>query len=150
MCLLTACGDAPSTPETPAPRYQFVDLTDEFTRFWDKTQTLEAGARVASFKDEFGRLLPDFYSAARFADTAPERVDQRIAKSLEGFPSIREEYARTAASFEAMLRPAIRTFQRAFPDMTMMPPVYLLHSLDEMDGARARWVDGWRLSSAQM
>lgn len=47
---------------------------------------------------------------------------------------MREEYTRTARSFEAMLRPAIRTFQDAFPDMQAMPPVYLLHSLGEMDG----------------
>ncbi len=134
LCLLTACGDAPSTSDAQALRYEFVDLTDDFIRFWDRTQTVEEGVRVAAFKNELGALAPDFYGASRFADTAPERVDQRIAKALHDFPSIREEYTKTARSFEAMLRPAIRSFQDAFPDMQAMPPVYLLHSLGEMDG----------------
>jgi hypothetical protein len=134
LCWLTACGGAPSASDAQAPRYEFVDLTDDFIRFWDRTQTFEEGARVAAFKKEFGALAPDFYGASRFADTAPERVDQRIAKALQDFPSMREEYTKTARSFEAMLRPAIRTFQDAFPDMQAMPPVYLLHSLGEMDG----------------
>jgi hypothetical protein len=134
LCSLTVCGVAPSTTAAEAPRYEFIDLSDDFVRFWDRTQTLEEGARVVAFKNEFGALAPDFYGAARTADLAPARADQRIAKALQSFPSIREEYTRTAESFEAMLRPAIRSFHAALPDMQTMPPVYLLHSLGEMDG----------------
>jgi hypothetical protein len=131
LVLVAACQ--PTQPDTAGSPFEFVDLTDEYTRFWDRTQSMDERTRVAAFKEEFGRVSV-FYDTSRFADTPPEVVDQRIAGSFARFPEIRAKYTRIAVSFDGMIRPAIDAFRRAFPDLEIKTPVYLLHSLGEMDG----------------
>lgn len=131
VVVLVACR---SESLAPGVAYEFTDLTNEYTRFWDRTQALEQGARVAAFETEFGALFADFYGAARFDDRPRERVTSRIVRSFDGFPAIRAKYQRISASFDDMIQPAMATFRRAFPDMQLTVPVYLLHSLGEMDG----------------
>ncbi|HEY4366687.1 MAG TPA: hypothetical protein VGN07_05585 [Steroidobacteraceae bacterium] len=123
-----------AAPVPDEPTYTFTDLTGDYTRFFDRTTQLNADQRVAAFKSDFIPVFPDFYGAARFPQMTAERFDARIAKSFGGFPAIRDRYSATAATFTKMLRPALETFRRAFPDVQALPPVYLLHSLGEMDG----------------
>jgi hypothetical protein len=86
-------------------------------------------------------LFPLFYGTDRFPDKPIERYEARIARELTRFPSIRAGYMRTAMAFQDMLRPALSTFRQALPDLESIPPIYLLHSLGEMDGG-TRILDG--------
>ena len=128
---------AHAADDAPAPgkaAYAFTDLTGDFTRFFDQTAAFSEKDRVAAFKQQVVPLFPEFYGSARFPKMTPERFDARIAKALAGFPAMRERYVQKAAGFQAMLDPALNRFRQTFPDMQAMPPVYLLHSMGEMDG----------------
>jgi len=123
------------------PVYDFVDLTDDFARFFDSTQTLADAQRVAAFRKDFVPLFPLFYGTDRFANAPLNRYERRVARELASFPSIRAGYTRTAMAFQDMLRPALSAFRSALPDLKSIPPIYLLHSLGEMDGG-TRTLDG--------
>jgi hypothetical protein len=134
---LGACQTTPPTPE-PAPQpeiYRIVDLTDDFTAFYDRTEGMETAARVAAFKQEFNALFPGFYDTARMEGrTTPEQYDARIARALEVFPRLRERYEATTAGFDASIAPARESFLAAFPDMQPVGDIYFVHSIGEMDG----------------
>lgn len=132
---------ATATAADDAPACEFVDLTDDFVRFFDSTQTLAEAQRIAAFRKDVVPLLSPFYGTDRFPDKPIERYEARIARELSRFPSIRDGYTRTAMAFQSMLRPALNTFRRALPDLKSIPPIYLLHSLGEMDGG-TRILDG--------
>lgn len=116
------------------PSYRLIDLTGVYADFYDHTQGMDDTSRVVAFKARFEPLFPGFYDIARQPWTTQARYDQRIAQSFARFPSIRDRYARTAANFTTMLRPALGAFTRAFPDMGPIGDIYLVNSLGEMDG----------------
>lgn len=135
VVLLGAHAAEPTLP------YEFVDLTDDYVRIFDRTRQLSEDARVDAFKREIVPLFQQFYGRQRYADLSNERYDARIARSFGSFPAIRERYLAKAAAFQNLLQPAMVTFRRAFPDLQSLPPLYLLHSLGEMDGG-TRIFDG--------
>jgi hypothetical protein len=131
---LAVYAQAGAAPPVRDPEYSFTDLTGDYTRFFDRTAMLGESERVAAFKSDVIPLLADFYGKARFPDRTEEQFDARIARSFANFATIREQYTRIATAFQSMLNPALDKFRRTFPDMHALPPVYLLHSLGEMDG----------------
>ena len=142
--LAAACQThgAPEAPTAQRPIYNLIDLTDDFGAFHDRTQGMEASARVATFKREFNARLPGFYDTARMEGLiTPERYDQHIADALEMFPQQREAFEATAAAFEDSMASARAPFIAAFPDVQHLGDIYLLHSLGEMDGG-TRKIDG--------
>ena len=132
LAVLAAC---PNAAAQPAP-YQLVDLSDDFTAFYDRTEGMATEARVAAFKAEIVPLFPQFYGRQRFADIDDAAYDTRIRNAIDRFPRHREAYVRKASSFSTLLAPAYASFVAAFPDMADRPigDIYLLHSLGEMDG----------------
>lgn len=141
VCLAAAAWGAAAAPASPTtPFYTFIDLTDDYASFYDRTQGMETASRVAKFRQEFDKLFPGFYDPARNEDT-PEAYNKFVAKSFDNFASIRERYTQVAASFEVSMAPAHVSFAKAFPDVTPIGDVYLLHSLGEMDGGR-RTING--------
>ena len=50
------------------------------------------------------------------------------------FPELRPRYEQTQREFPAAFEAGIQHFRKAFPGFTPNIPVYLLHSLGEMDG----------------
>lgn len=143
LLALAACQTAPA-PSAPAaanagPFYTLTDLTDDYVRFYDRTEAMESVARVAAFKAEFQPLLPGFYASNE--DTTEQQLDRMIARSFEQFPSIRERYLATTASFAADMESARRSFVAAFPDARPVGDIYFVHSLNRMDGG-TREYDG--------
>ena len=110
----------------------YVDLTGDFSRFADKTSGMEGPARVAAFHEQMDALLPGFY-APRFGATT-EQYDAHIQRALEGFAELRPQYERVQREFPAAFEAGIRHFRTAFPGFEPNVPIYLLHSLGEMDG----------------
>ncbi len=116
--------------ETSGARY--IDLTSQFSRFVDETAGMKDAARVAAFKAQMEPLLPGFY-VPRFGAT-PERYDARIARSFETFAALRPKYEQLQRDFPAAFETGIQHFREVFPEFTPTVPIYLLHSLGEMDG----------------
>lgn len=116
----------------PANAQPYTSLTREFARFADDTAALPEEERVAQFRQRFSTLFPGFY-VPRGGQT-DERYEQRIAAALAAFPGIRARYEATEREFAAAYAAGITHFRRYFPDFEVDVPVYLLHSLGEMDG----------------
>ncbi len=110
----------------------YIDLTADFSRFVDETAGMEPAARVARFRTQFDALLPGFYSP-RFGATAAQ-YDARVARALAGFAELRKRYEQVQREFPRMFDAGIRHFRKEFPGFTPDVPIYLVHSLGEMDG----------------
>ena len=125
--------------EGPPAGTDYADHAGAFVEFYDATEGLDPEARVAAFKREVAPLFPGFYSPRN--GSTQEQVDARIRRSIEEFPSIREEYETIVAEFPETVSRAREHFRRFFPESTAALPTYLLHSLGEMDGG-TREIDG--------
>lgn len=144
LACLAACQSAPEAPAEPPPPFTLVDLTQEYSAFYDRTQGMESAARVEAFKAEMAPLFPGFYDTDRVRSFATaERYNGLIAQSFERFPELRSRFETTAASFESMLAPARADFMRTFPDLAPIGDIYLIHSVGEMDGG-IRMINGQR------
>ncbi len=118
-----------SDRETTAP---YIDLTDDFTRFFDKTVGMDEATRVAQFHAQMDAPLPGFY-APRFGAT-PEQYSEIIARALKSFPELRARFELVQRDFPAAFNAGLQQFRQQFPGFRPNVPVYLLHSLGEMDG----------------
>jgi len=116
--------------DSKAPAY--IDITGQFSRFVDQTGGMDDAARVALFHTEMDPLLPGFY-VPRFGATQ-KQYDAQIASALRSFGTLRERYERLQRDFPTAFDAGIRHFRREFPGFTPQVPVYLLHSVGEMDG----------------
>lgn len=136
--LLAACQTAAvQAPATEAPFYTLVDLTDDYVAFYDRTQGMETAARVAAFREEFNAKMPGFYDNARLDNVSSEEYDQRVARSFEAFPALRERYLATTSGFEASVAPARESFRAAFPDVRPVGTFTLCIASAKWTAARA-------------
>ncbi|MEO8377795.1 MAG: hypothetical protein ABI579_08990 [Candidatus Sumerlaeota bacterium] len=129
---IAACHRIDAAP--PARFYRVVDLTANYSDFFDRTRGMEANSRVAAFKREMDSKFPDFYSRQSAPWLTREQYDASIAHSFEAFPGIRTQYERKAASFITMLDPALASFRHVFSDMRPIGDIHLVHSIGAMDG----------------
>jgi hypothetical protein len=129
----------PAAAEDPAAKAGFTDYSNAFVTFYDATEGLDTDARVAAFKAQVAPVYPAFY-APRDGRTQAD-VDANIRRSIEEFPGLRAKYLAAQSAFPAALAGARKHFRQTFPDSTATLPIYLLHSLGEMDGG-TREIDG--------
>jgi hypothetical protein len=122
----------------PIDEPSFISLTDQFAVFADSTVALPVADRVTQFRQRLGSLFPGFYEP-RWRDEAGF-VDA-VSKALAGFPSIRAEFTVASDRFAGNLTTASSRFRRFFPEYRLTTPIYLVHSLGEMDGG-TRTIDG--------
>jgi hypothetical protein len=120
----------------PAPR--LIVLTQAFTQFFDATAQLPEAKRIKQFRTQFATVLPGFYAPRLRTEAGYEK---QIAFSLQTFPGIRAKYEQVARDFPKAFTQGQQSFRRSFPDYRLDVPVYLLHSLNEMDGG-TRDLDG--------
>ena len=124
--VLTLAADA--APQ----RAPYVSLTRQFAAFADETAGLPDAERVSRFRAEFGALFPGFYRPRNGLSDAD--YDARLTSALRRFPEARPDYERVEREFPAAYAAGMRKFRGRFPDFRPTLPVYLLHSLGEMDG----------------
>jgi hypothetical protein len=125
---LSACVAVPSKP---ASDLELVDLTDDFSAFWDDSHHMEDAARAAAFKAHFEPLVPGYYAREK---VGPFNYNDFILKALKSYPEQRTGIQEVSRRFAHMMKPARLSFEAEFGPMGEMPPMYLLHSLGEMDG----------------
>ena len=133
-----ALAAAPAFAAPAAGSGTFTSLAEAFDRFATESARQYAPDRVTRFGREVGPRLPDFYRPGASGAAAFER---RVTDALDGYPQIRERFLWAAASIELRHRSAIARFGRFFPGYRTTLPVYVIHSLGELDGG-TRIIDG--------
>lgn len=127
--LLVASLSLAATASAKPPYY---DLTGQFATFVDKTRAMESKARIAAFRARMNALFPGFYEP-RFGASS-EQYDKQVARALNGFDAARPEFDRARQYFPVAYAAGLKHFRAVFPGFKPNVPVYLLHSLGEMDG----------------
>ena len=112
---------------------QYKDLTTDFARVFDRDASLTPNQRIQRFKAEFAALMPGFYSADRVKES-PAEYDGLIRRALAAYPAQRAGIVRVSTQFTRLFGQAGITFERQFGSFPAGQPVYLVHSLGEMDG----------------
>jgi hypothetical protein len=128
LALLLAAPAIAQAQPVPA----FTSYTDAFDRFVTETATMAPDARVKLFRERFNALVPGFYEP-RFGATE-EKYNTSVAKALANYPATRDKFLAAARDFSAAYATGTARFRKFFPDYAPTMPIYLLHSLGEMDG----------------
>jgi hypothetical protein len=123
---------APAALAQPQPAAPFVSYAEAFDQFAKETATLPSAERVRAFRAKFNALVPGFYEP-RFGATEA-RYDAHLEKVLAYYPANRDRFLAAARDFSAAYATADARFRGFFPDYAPSMPIYLLHSLGEMDG----------------
>lgn len=126
-CVLVACASAGIAE--PAG-LKLVDVTGDFDRVAASTAALSDKERVAEFEKSMAGVANGFYVRSR----KPERYDERVLKNLTEYPQHRAAILKVARDFRLAFAPARASFERRFGRVSSSQPVYILHSLGEMDG----------------
>ena len=115
----------------PKPGLRFVDVTVEFDKTAEAAAKLKDDrAKVALFEKRMATVADGFYLRSR----SPKKYDERVLGSLKAYPERREKILAVSREFQKLFGPARTSFQQAFGPVSSPQPVYLLHSLGEMDG----------------
>ncbi|MBV1774285.1 hypothetical protein KSF73_01010 [Burkholderiaceae bacterium DAT-1] len=131
--LLISGAQAASSPDTPGPSVH--DLSSVFVNSYDATSTSPISERIHALKQAMNQQFPGFYGIERFNGNLSEaELDGRMRKALSEFDAIRNDYIEKARQFSARYQADLVSFKQAFPGFQMTLPVYLVHSLGEMDG----------------
>ena len=131
---LAGCADTPEAGPAVSPaseKIRLIDLTDDFAAVWEKTRGLDDAARVAALRAHFEPLFPGFYSREK---AGPFAYRDLIAKALREYPEKRAGVEEVSRRFRGMLEPTQKRFEATFGNLGKLPPIYLVHSLGEMDG----------------
>ncbi len=149
MILATMMAAALAVQANPAPAAQgqaaqaaasaeFTSHTAAFTAFMDETATMPEAERVRLFRTRFNALFPGFYQPNGRTE---EQYNASVAANLRGFPAIREKYTAVSGAFAQAFTTGQARFRTVFPDYRLSMPVYLVHSLGQMDGG-SRTISG--------
>ncbi|WP_420142001.1 hypothetical protein [Sphingomonas sp.] len=104
------------------------DMVADFDAFAARTAGMAEGARVAAFKRTLGPILPGIY------DPTSSAGDRAVARALAQWPVKRGAILDARDRARAAYRTGLVRFGRAFPGFRPTMPVYLIHSLGQMDG----------------
>jgi hypothetical protein len=141
----TLGASAQPTLHVPAPHLRLIDLTGDFATAWAQGASLPDAERAAQFKLYFATRLPGFYDHHRMGRATEQQYDAQLLRGLRRFPEQRAGIEDVSRRFSGMLGPALRSFEAAFGPMRGYPPVYLVHSMGEMDGGTRDLPEGTRL-----
>lgn len=129
--ILSCAAAAAAASPPPAPdALRLVDLTAQFDKVAAETAGVGDQAKIAAFEKAMTPLAQGFYARSR----KPDRYDTRILKNLAAYPEQRTAILDVSRQFSALLAPARASFEASFGPVESAQPVYLLHSLGEMDG----------------
>jgi len=131
--LAVQAAPIPARPaEERAAQPEFTSYTADFAVFVDETEAMPDEERAKLFRARFGALFPGFYRPAKGRSDA--QYDATVTGNLKAFPAIREKYMAASRTFAQAFTAGQAHFRAAFPDYRLTMPVYLVHSLGQMDG----------------
>ncbi|MES2989368.1 MAG: DUF2268 domain-containing putative Zn-dependent protease [Pseudomonadota bacterium] len=130
--LVVAAAIAIAAPASAQQAPAFTSLTQQFDDFFTETAAMPMPERVKLFRARFNALLPGFYAPRNGA--TEEKYDLKVERNLTAYPGQREKFLKAASEFSAAYVSGNTRFLRFFPDYAPTMPIYLVHSLNEMDG----------------
>ena len=140
--LAVQASPAPASPQEnvtqTATSAGFTSHTAAFTAFVDETAAMPKDERVRLFRARFNALFPGFYQPNGRTEA---QYDATVAAALTNFPAIREKYTAASDAFAQAFTTGQSRFRKTFPDYQLNMPVYLVHSLSQMDGG-SRMING--------
>lgn len=139
LALAIALGFVSIAAADPLP---YRSLTDDFADFANSTIDKPMADRVRAFREVFGRKFPAFYRPRDGRSVA--QYDLIVAQALRSFPAHEAGYDAVVREFPTTFATELAHFRETFTGFTLDGPVYLLHSLGEMDGG-TRIVGGRRV-----
>jgi hypothetical protein len=138
LLALAALVGACTTVQPPGGRLRVVDLTGDFDRIATEIAPLPDGPKVAAFEAKTAGLAENFYARSR----NPQRYDEHVLAALNSYPAERAGILDVSRRFRAMLEPARAKFEKALGKVESERPIFLLHSLGEMDGGTRELAGG--------
>lgn len=136
LALLGGCGDLPS-PSVAKPADPALELDNQaevFDSLWLEHRDEPIDVQWTAIRGRFAGDMPGFYENGRFGDMA-DFVDGVRSQRLVEWPSHREAALRAAERFVADFPLAVASFESAIGPLPDQPPVTLVMSLGEFDGA---------------
>lgn len=130
--LIAAVAFAIAAPASAQEAPAFTSLTQQFDDFFAATAAVPAPERVKQFRERFNALLPGFYAPRNGA--TEDKYNAQIERNFAAYPAQREKFLAAARDFSAAYVSGNTRFRRFFPDYAPAMPIYLVHSLGEMDG----------------
>jgi hypothetical protein len=122
-----------AAPAQAGPRVH--NLARAFHPFWKEIRHKSIQVQVARFKTDFAPKFAEYYEH-RFNKWKSQGkiVDDELAKELETFPAMAEQFRKRAEQFESEVIQHLPRFQETFVDFNSDIDIYVTHSLGEMDG----------------
>ena len=146
LALLGGCGSASLPPASGASRPSLAldNHAVAFDEAWQAQREEPLTAQWSAIRERFAGDLPGFYENERFGDMAGF-VDGVRNQKLAEWPSQREAALQAANAFVADFPRAIARFEAEVGPLPAQPPVALVMSLGEFDGAVRNLGAGERL-----
>lgn len=112
-----------------------VNVADTFSINWTNNKEATSSQRVKSFHENVVPQFPEFYKY-RFNTLKKQARDvgQEIVRHFDEFSEISIEFSKLSKELPTNLENAILSFSERFKDFDSNFKIYLIHSLDEMDG----------------
>lgn len=130
--LIAAAVLAIAAPAAAQDAPAFTALTQQLDDFVTETAAMPQPDRIKLFRERFNALLPGFYAPRNGA--TEEQYNSKVEKNLAAYPALRDKFLAAARDFSAAYVRGNQHFRRYFPDYAPTMPIYLVHSLGEMDG----------------
>ncbi len=115
-------------------RCPVVDLMPEFWRAVAQSKDKPPQQRIETFRNTIVVKHDDLYHGA-LGFASDEELNAAIQSSTASAESDRDSLAATREKVLEKIPAAVEKFQRAFPDFHCDFPIYVVHSLNRLDGA---------------
>lgn len=114
---------------------EVTDLTPAFLKFWQTSKTLSAEAQVFEFKRKIVPLHAAFYEY-RFDQWKSKKKDpdEEMKKIFLEYPSYELAFKIKSSELGQNLDKGTKLFKETFPSYKGKSPIFILHSLNSMDG----------------
>jgi non-heme chloroperoxidase len=111
------------------------NITDAFISFWEQAKDLPLEEQIIAFDQLVYPKFPEFYefSYKSWHEDGLNKSD-KLKKVFNLYAPIHETFKQRSTTITTDFTTHLTSFIKRFPDFFTDYPIYLLHSLDQMDG----------------
>lgn len=116
-------------------KVEVVNLANNFLAFWENTKEFSSEQKLKVFHQEIVSKFPLFYTYRldSFRKMGLDS-DKEVLNYLNEFSGIAAKFSQLTKEFPLIFEKEAQSFSEKFKDFNSDFSVYLIHSLDEMDG----------------
>ncbi|MFL6300693.1 MAG: hypothetical protein ACJ71N_08825 [Terriglobales bacterium] len=120
---------------------KIVDLTERYSQVAKQSGRLDPKHQVELFRRQLVLEHPDLYGENGLGFKSRSDLDAAIVRALGAPPSTTAKIQKTARAVERSLPEYVRVFEKTFPDFRCDFSIYVVNSLNRLDGA-GRVIEG--------